>query len=68
MSTETRTDITYTISNVAKYCSNLSKQHWTAVKRIMRYLKKTKHYRLLYSRSKSEKYFGYPDSDHAGDV
>ena len=41
MSTETRTDITYTVSNVAKYCSNLSKQHWTAVKRIMRYLKKT---------------------------
>ena len=33
MSTATRPDITYTVSNVAKYCSNLSKQHWTAVKR-----------------------------------
>ena len=34
----------------------------------MRYLKKTKHYGLLYSRSKSEKCFGYSDSDYAGDL
>ena len=65
VSTGTRPDITYAVSNVAKYCSNPSKQHWTAVKRIIRYLKKTKHYGLLYSRSKSKKCL---DSDYAGDL
>ena len=59
VSTGTRPNIIYAVSNVAKYCSNPSKQHWTAVKRIMRYLKKTKHYGLLYSSS---------DSDNTGDL
>ena len=31
----TRPDITYAVGNVAKFCSNPSKEHWTAVKRIM---------------------------------
>ena len=36
-----RPDITYAVSNVAKFCVNPCKQHWIAVKRNMRYLKGT---------------------------
>ena len=58
------------VSNVAisTVLIHASKQHWTAVKRIMRYLKKTKHYGLLYSRSKSDMCSEYSDSDYAGEL
>ena len=36
-----RPDITYAVSNVAKFCVNPYKQHWIDVKRNMRYLKGT---------------------------
>ena len=35
----TRPDIAFAVSNVARFCSNPTKEHWTAVKRILRYLK-----------------------------
>ena len=41
LSTMTRPDITFAVLNVAKCCSKPTKEHWTAVKRIMRYLKGT---------------------------
>ena len=47
LSTITRPDITFAVSNVAKFCSKPTKEHWTAVKRIMRYLKGTQNHGLL---------------------
>jgi len=38
-STRTRPDITYAVRCVARFCAKPTEQHWTAVKRIMRYLK-----------------------------
>ena len=46
----TRPDIIFAVSNVSKFCSNPNKQHWTAVKRIMRYLKGTQNVGLLYKK------------------
>ena len=37
-STKTRPNIAYAVSNVACYCAKLTIEHWTAVKRILRYL------------------------------
>ena len=37
----TRPDITFAVSNVAKFSSHPTTQHWTAVKRILRYLRGT---------------------------
>jgi len=68
LSVGTRPDITYAVSNVAKFSAKPTKQHWIAVKRIMRYLRGTIYYGLLYSRSGSEKCIGYSDSDWAGDL
>ena len=39
LSNWTRPDITYAVSSVSRFCTNPTKKHWTAVKRIMRYLK-----------------------------
>ena len=47
LSTTTRPDIMYAVSNVAKFCANPAKEHWTAVKRIMRYLVGTMYLGLL---------------------
>ena len=49
LSTGTRPDITFAVSNVAKFCSDPTKRHWTAVKQILRYLKGTSDLGLLYT-------------------
>ena len=41
LSTRTRPDIAFAVGNVARYCSKLTKEHWIAVKHIMRYLRGT---------------------------
>lgn len=44
LSVKTRPDITYAVSNVARFCAKPTMQHWMAVKRIMRYLKGTENF------------------------
>ena len=66
LSTCTRPDIAFAVSNVAKYCSRPSKKHWTSVKRILRYLKATNDHGLFYCKT-SEK-VGYTDAGWAGDI
>ena len=67
LSVGTRRDITYAVNNVAKFSSHPTIQHWTGVKRIMRYLKGTTNLGLLYSKLESSKCVGYSDSDWGGD-
>ena len=64
----TRPDITFTVCSVAKFCSQPTKCHWTAVKRIFRYLKGAPDLGLLYSRGDQQECRGYSDSDWAGDL
>ena len=54
----TRPDITYAVSNAAKFSSHPTAKHWTGVKRIMRYLKGTTNLGLFYSKEKSSKCVG----------
>ena len=72
LSTMTRPDITYAVSNVAKFCAKPTNQeHWTAVKRIVRYLKGTSNHGLLYkpqSSVDSSSVVGFSDADWAGDI
>ena len=68
LSIMTRPDITYAVSNVAKFCVNPSKQHWIAVKQIMHYLKGTLCLGLLYRKDGSSDCVGYSDADWAGDT
>ncbi len=57
LSTRTRPDIAYAVNNVAKFCAKPTKQHWTAVKRIMRYLNGTLDLGLLYHKEESKGWF-----------
>ena len=68
LSTRTRPDIAYSVGQVAKFSSKPTTQHWSAVKRIMRYLKGTKALGLLYkNQDPNIQCSGYSDSDWAGD-
>ena len=68
LSTATRPDITYAVSNVAKYSAKPTKHHWIAVKRILRYLKGTLNYSLFYSKGGATECVGFSDSDWGGDL
>ena len=56
------------MSCVARFCANPTKEHWTAVKRILRYLKGTSNLGLLYRENSPAEVIGYSDADWAGDV
>ncbi|XP_057720090.1 secreted RxLR effector protein 161-like [Arachis stenosperma] len=62
----TRPDISFIVGVLGRYLSNLGTDHWIAVKRVMRYLKRTKDYMLTYRRSENLEIIGYSDSDFVG--
>ena len=67
LSTRTRLDIAYAVSNVARFCSKPTMEHWKSIKHIMRYLT-TRNYGLLYDKEKVTDFIGYSDADWAGDL
>jgi hypothetical protein len=46
----TKPDIAYVVGKISRYTSNPSHIHWIVVQRILKYLKKTINYGILYSR------------------
>jgi hypothetical protein len=63
----TRPDIAHAVGVVSRYISNPGKQHWEAVKWILRYLKGTSDMSLCFTGA-DLKLQGYVDADLAGDV
>lgn len=63
----TRPDLAHAISVVSRYMANPGKEHWQAVKWILRYLKVTALACLEFGGS-SVGLVGYVDSDYAGDL
>ena len=68
LSVGTRPDITYIVSNLARFSSKPTTDHWNAVKRVMRYLRGTTKLGIHYSSECSNKLIGYSDADWGGDV
>jgi len=62
----TRPDICFAVGMVSRFQSNPGQDHWTAVKHILKYLKRTKDYMLVYQ-SDSLEPCGYTDSDFMSD-
>ena len=58
----TRPDICYVVGIVSRYQSNPRPNHWVAVKHILKYLKRTRDYMLVYS-GKDLTPLGYTDSN-----
>ena len=50
--TSTRPDVAFAVGKLSRYTSNPIKFHWHAIRRVLKYLKKTQDYVLCYS--------GYP--------
>ena len=63
----TRPDIAHAVSTVSRFLSNPGKEHWNAVKWIMRYLRGTYNLKLSFG-DKEPVLVGYTDSDMAGDI
>ncbi|XP_014631455.1 uncharacterized protein LOC114411183 [Glycine soja] len=64
--TNSRPDIVHAVSIVSRFMSNPSKAHFAAAKRILRYVKGTKDFGILYETDKDFNLTGYTDSDWAG--
>ncbi|KAE8688791.1 PLAC8 family protein [Hibiscus syriacus] len=62
-----RPDISYAIGVMSRYMQNPKKPHLEAVRRILRYVKSTIDYGLLYKKGEDCKLVGYFDVDYAGD-
>ena len=68
MVVSTTPDIAFAVNNLARFSSNPQKEHWTALKQILRYLKGTTNIGILYKQDGSDKCIGYNDADWAGDT
>ena len=65
----TRPDIAFAVGDVSRFNSCYGKAHWLAVKRIVRYLKGTKHLKLKYTNNRENiGLLGYSASDWASDI
>ncbi|CAK9829675.1 Retrovirus-related Pol polyprotein from transposon TNT 1-94 [Anthophora retusa] len=62
-----RPDIEYAVNQASQFIANYGRGHWEAVKRILRYLKGTIDYGIVYGNSGSDRQLiGYTDADYAG--
>ena len=61
----TRPDIAYAVSALSRFCSNPSKQHLAYLFRILRYIKQTINFGIVYGRKRG--IYGYSDSAYAID-
>jgi len=63
----TRPDLAHAIGSISRFLSNLGREHWNAVKWIMRYLCGTSSLKLCFE-SEKPVLVGYTDSDMVGDI
>lgn len=69
LSTTTCPDISYTVSKLARYSADPGPQHWKALLHLLRSIKRTLDYKLVYRSSPDlEPFLTYSDADHDGDV
>jgi hypothetical protein len=63
----TRPDIAYAVQTLSQFTSNPGPEHWTAVKRVFRYLNGTRTYGITYSGADENEWpmnpIGYSDAD-----
>ncbi|PKA45691.1 Retrovirus-related Pol polyprotein from transposon TNT 1-94 [Apostasia shenzhenica] len=65
----TRPDLSHAVSVVSRYKTNPKKEHWYALKWILRYLKDTSDCGLLFKKNlDSDLLVGYVDFDYADDL
>ena len=60
--TTTRPDLSFIVSFISKFMTTPKVEHWTTQKRVLRYVKGTLDFGILYSRSKDPRLCEYTDS------
>jgi hypothetical protein len=68
LTTSTRPDIAAAVGILSKFMADPGPAHWMGVKRILRYLKGTHDYGLVFTAGNQDALLGFSDSDWAGDV
>eukprot|EP00253_Pinus_taeda_P002001 PITA_02001 len=63
----TRLDISFAIGILSKFMQNPCEGHWSAAKRVLRYLKGTQDFGIKYTRVDDFSLIGYSDSNFDGD-
>eukprot|EP00253_Pinus_taeda_P021899 PITA_21899 len=66
--TATRPDISFAVSYISRFMSAPKADHWIAAKRVLRYVRDTSDYGLLYTRNSDPILSAYTDSDWAGSI
>ena len=61
----TRPDIAYAVSIVSRFMTGYDRSHWTAAKRVLRYLKGTADLGIKFEKTKQMELNAYSDSDYA---
>jgi len=66
----TRPDIAYAVGLVSRFMEGPTKEHWSAVKRIVRYISGTLNYgcKCISGKKEELQLLGFSDSDHGGDM
>ena len=67
-STSTRPDISAALGVLSQYMSDPSENHWSGIKRLLRYVKGTLNYGLKFSADDSNLLQGFTDADWAADL
>lgn len=63
----TRPDVAFALSMVSRYQANPGKEHWTTVKNILKYLRRTKDWVLTFGGSDDLRAVGYSDASFQTD-
>ena len=65
----TKPDITFAVHKLAQFASNPDSSHYNAAKRVLRYLKGSTSYSLVFCGGKNDKFevYGFTDADWADD-
>ena len=62
LSVASRPDICLAVYNLAQFVSNPGKEHWVALKQLLRYLKGSTNLTLVFNKGTAFELFGYSDS------
>eukprot|EP00253_Pinus_taeda_P020956 PITA_20956 len=66
--TATKPHVMHAVSLISRFMERPKEAHWQAAKMILRYVKGTKRFGILYTTSECSDLIGYTDSDWAGSV
>lgn len=64
----TRPDLAFAVSAVGQFASNPQKDHWQAITHILKYLRGSAQYALVYSEKGPLTFAGYTDADWGGNL